>query len=63
MKKSYRILEELCTRYTPTIQQFLDERRSSFLFEHLLSSLISSQSALKGVRIDFIENSHSCVHF
>lgn len=51
MKKSYRILEELCARSTATIQQFIDERRSNFLLEHLLSSLTDSQSALKGVCI------------
>jgi hypothetical protein len=49
MKKSYRILEELCTRSTLTIQQFINERRSNLLLEHLLTSLIKSQSALKGV--------------
>lgn len=51
MKKSYRILEELCLRSTKTIQDFIDENRSNFLLEHLLSSLTKSQSALKGVRI------------
>jgi len=50
MKKSYRILEELCTCSTPTIQQFLNETRSNFLIEHLLLALTQSQSALKGVR-------------
>lgn len=63
MKKSYRILEELCTRSTPIIQQFLDERRSNFLLEHLLTSLINSQSALKGVRMIPIETVHSLIYF
>jgi hypothetical protein len=49
MKKTYRILEELCSRSTLTIQQFIDENRSNFLLEHLLASLTKSQSALKGV--------------
>ena len=59
MKKSYRILEELCTRSTATIQQFIDERRSNFLLEHLLNSLTDSQSALKGVCIIPRSNYHS----
>jgi len=49
MKKSYRILEELCSRPTLTIQKFINENRSNFLLEHLLGSLTNSQSALKGV--------------
>jgi hypothetical protein len=53
VKKSYRILEELCLRSTETLQQFIDERRSNFLLEHLLASLIQSQSALKGVGVLF----------
>lgn len=51
MKKSYRILEELCLRSTLTIQKFINENRSNFLLEHLLTSLTNSQSALKGVCI------------
>lgn len=53
MKKCYRILEELCARSTTTIQQFIDDNRSNFLLEHLLASLTTSQSALKGVSICF----------
>jgi hypothetical protein len=49
MKKTYRILEELCLRSTLTIQEFIDEHRSNLLLEHLLASLTKSQSALKGV--------------
>jgi hypothetical protein len=59
MKKSYRILEELCTRSTMTIQQFINEQRSNFLLEHLLTSLINSQSALKGVCICCIKSVYS----
>ncbi|CAF3322734.1 unnamed protein product [Rotaria socialis] len=56
MKKSYRILEELCTRPTAAIQQFINEERSNFLFEHLLNSLTKSQSALKGPQLRCISS-------
>ncbi|UJR27399.1 hypothetical protein I4U23_008689 [Adineta vaga] len=56
MKKSYRILEELCTRSTPTIQQFFNEPRADVLFEHLLQSLMNSQSALKGSQLRCISS-------
>ncbi|CAF0826341.1 unnamed protein product [Adineta ricciae] len=56
MKKSYRILEELCTRSTLTIQQFLNETRANILLEHLLASLTKSQSALKGSQIRCISS-------
>jgi hypothetical protein len=62
MKKSYRILEELCSRSTLTIQQFLNEHRSNFLLEHLLASLTQSQSALKGVGTFLMKNFNS-IHF
>jgi DNA-binding transcriptional regulator WhiA len=50
MKKAYRILEELCSRSTTNIEQFLNGYRSNLLLEHLLMSLMKSSSALKGVR-------------
>ncbi|CAF1145441.1 unnamed protein product [Rotaria sordida] len=56
MKKSNRILEELCSRSTITIQQFIDERRSNLLLEHLLNSLTKSQSALKGPQLRCISS-------
>ncbi|CAF4274825.1 unnamed protein product, partial [Rotaria sp. Silwood2] len=56
MKKSYRILEELCLRSTTTIQKFIDERCSDLLLEHLLNSLTKSQSALKGPQLRSISN-------
>ncbi|CAF0813121.1 unnamed protein product [Adineta steineri] len=56
LKKAYRILEELCTRSTLTIQQFIDESRSKLLLEHLLASLTKSQSALKGPQIRCISS-------
>ena len=54
MKKAYRILEELCARPTPTIENFLNEARSTFLLDHLLISLTISQSAWKGVRFTLV---------
>ncbi|CAF0825129.1 unnamed protein product [Rotaria sp. Silwood1] len=56
MKKCDRILEELCSRSTKTLQQFMDERRSNFLLEHLLNSLTKSQSALKGPQLRCISS-------
>lgn len=53
MKKSYRILEELCQRSTESLQEFVNEQRSSALLDHLLQTLMKSQSVLKGVRSSF----------
>lgn len=56
LKKSYRILEELCSRSTETLKEFINDQRSALLLDHLLQNLTKSQSALKGAQIRCISS-------